>query len=291
MPERRLQEQDLVLAHLLRCLTNHRKADAAIVDKTITVLSEREIEVGDMPENFLQPSTYQLLRDIEAALVSRGTATSPRLPPPPPPPLLASPEPSRRANMRITTHVSHMSSSSSGSNGSAPDPGRNSDTNRRDTSMTGRSSNTHKSNGYKRQSGSHSPSSSSSSLSSPRHPTSLRPAGIPTRPLVQNMSTETRVLGAALVSPVYSSSGRREPRPDPDPDPDPPPPSERGEAARYEFVRLLLQELHDFVPYRQAVVAEDILARGDEDIEVGGRGCFRPAILREIGPPARPSFH
>ncbi|KAM7198214.1 hypothetical protein V8F20_006241 [Naviculisporaceae sp. PSN 640] len=262
LKERRQQEKEQVLTHLLRYLTRYQKLDRASFDKATAALTNHGIELSDMPSDFTQPSVYELIRDIEAALAPGAAAAislPPPTPPPPPPPPPSGPESSRRTHTRKPTHVS---SSSSGSNDLAAGPMGHPGTSRQGTTLTGSSANARKSNAHKRRSGSHGgPNSSGSSLPSP--PAQNRPAGLPILPVLHHMGSTA----VAMVSHLSNSGSRREPRLGPEPEPDPPPPR-RGGIARYdEFVRELLEELHNFVLYRQAVVANDLLARRDKDVE------------------------
>lgn len=248
--ERREEEKERVLSYLLRCLTSRRKTDSTNVDKTIKVLSNHGIEVGDMPDQFAQPSIYQLLRDIQTALV------------PTQPPTPSASEPGKRTHARKPTHGSSKSSSSSGSHQSAPGTTRDGGPHRHDTNMTSGSSKPNKSNGIKRQSGSGAGASSSTSSGLPSSPPPHRSLN---RPLGPSLTPLFEKFDSKLGSLLSSSNDRRESRTEAAPDL-----AGWGPAAYMEFVHKMLQEMQIFVLKRQAAVAEEILARRDSEFERWG---------------------
>ncbi|KAM7182688.1 hypothetical protein V8F33_014106 [Rhypophila sp. PSN 637] len=232
----RKQEKEQVLSFLTRYLMNRQKTDSQNVETTIEILSNRGIEIGDEPDRFDQPSVYQLLRKIEAVL----------LPPPPPP---AVPAPGRLAHSRKPTHGSSKTNSSSGSHNSASGAARSGGPSRQDTNMTSGTSHTHKSSSSKQHSGSRGGGGSGSKVVS--SPPSSRPLGPSLTQAVEKLHWKL-------------SNNRREQKAEPEPDPALGP--RGGPAGHADFVCEMLKEIHNFILDRQAMVAEDMLARRDLDV-------------------------
>ncbi|KAM7215153.1 hypothetical protein V8F06_009471 [Rhypophila decipiens] len=229
----RHREKEHVMSQLLRYLIRHRATDTANVDNTITLLSDNGIEVGDGPSEFEDPNVYQLLRRIEAILL-----------PSPSSPVV--PGPGRVNHARRPTHGSSQTSSSSGSNPNGGPPRNNTDM----SHMTSSSTRTRGGDGRERRTASGGgPSSSSHSLPSSPPPNRSNPSWTP---MLEKINS--------LLSSPKSNDPRAEPEPDPGRG------FRGGPAGHADFVRRMLDAMHEFLLERHAVVAEEMHDRRESDI-------------------------
>ncbi|KAK3329257.1 hypothetical protein B0H66DRAFT_17539 [Apodospora peruviana] len=104
--DRRKQEKDRVIEHMHRYLAWKNNTNKAEVERIVKALKDREMELHE-PDNFQQESIYEMLRDIELAVLPRRRVTSMPLS-----------SPSNQQNPESNTSPSHRPSGLSGRRGS-----------------------------------------------------------------------------------------------------------------------------------------------------------------------------